>query len=108
MGLVRLLWRPLRTAFDMVRTWLPEGPSIPDDIWRRRHLAITRFALVQAVALGAFGLARGYDPMTCVLDMLVIGAPALLALTQSASRRLRTVSARMSLMCASMVFVDLS
>jgi hypothetical protein len=58
MGLVRLLWRPLRTAFDMVRTWLPEGPSIPDDIWRRRHLAITRFALVQAVALGAFGLAR--------------------------------------------------
>ena len=93
---------------DAVRAWLPEGRKIPEDIWRTRHKLITRFALLQAVALGLFGLARGYDPTTCALDVFVIGAPAVLARVQSASRRLRTVSATMSLMCASMVFVDLS
>ena len=97
-----------KSLVDAVRAWLPEGRKIPEDIWRTRHKLITRFALLQALALGLFGLARGYDPTTCALDVLVIGAPAVLARVESASRRLRTVSATMSLMCASMVFVDLS
>ncbi len=108
MRYVRVPRRPLRATVNRVRAWLPEGRSIPEEIWLRRHSLITRFALIQALALGLFGLARGYDPMTCALDVLVVGAPALLARVPTASRRLRTVSATLSLMCASMVFVDLS
>ena len=99
---VRNLRLAPKSVVDAVCAWLPEGRKIPEDIWRTRHNLITRFALLQAVALGLFGLARGYDPTTRALDVFVMGAPAVLARLQSASRRLRTVSATMSFMCASM------
>ncbi|HZC69349.1 MAG TPA: GGDEF domain-containing protein [Jatrophihabitans sp.] len=97
-----------RSRLRWLSDWLPEGRSIPADIWARRHRAITRFALLQAIGLGLFGLVRGFAVPTCLVDALLVGAPAVLAHVSWASRRLRTASATVSLMFASAMLVDLA
>jgi diguanylate cyclase (GGDEF)-like protein len=69
---------------------------------------IVRFALIQAVGVGIFGLLRGYSPILCAIDVGLVGAPALLALYTGVGRRARTISATVSLMFASATIVDLA
>jgi diguanylate cyclase len=88
--------------------WLPEGRSLPEHTWSRRHRGIVRFALIQAVGVGAFGFLRGASVILCLLDVMLVGAPALLALYSGVSRRARTISATVSLMFASATIVDLA
>ena len=69
---------------------------------------ITRFALIQAVGLGLFGVVRGFALLLCVIDIVLVGTPALLGCLTFAGRGLRTLSATVSLMFASATFVDLA
>ena len=89
-----------------IRGWLPEGRSLPETTWRRRHTMIVRFALLQAVAIGAYGLVQRFPLADCAGETLLVVVPALLALLEQASRRLRTISATVSLMFACAVAVD--
>jgi diguanylate cyclase (GGDEF)-like protein len=87
---------------------MPQGRSLPEYTWARRHQMIVRFALIQAVGVGLFGLLRGYSSTLCVVDVILVGSPALLARYRGVSRRLRTISATVSLMFASATIVDLA
>jgi diguanylate cyclase (GGDEF)-like protein len=69
---------------------------------------IVRFALIQAVGVGLFGLSRNFGVTTCVLYTILVAGPALLATYRRANQRLRTVSATVSLMSASATIVDLA
>jgi diguanylate cyclase (GGDEF)-like protein len=103
--------RSLRALSNCMRrmvAWLPEGRSLPEHTWSRRHRGIVRFALIQAVGVGAFGFLRGASVILCLLDVMLVGAPALLALYSGVSRRARTISATVSLMFASATIVDLA
>ena len=67
---------------------------------------MVRFALLQAVGVGAFGYLRGFAVVLCVADVTLIAFPALLALSTMCGRRARTVAATFSLMMASVTIVD--
>ncbi len=100
--------RGFRNLIARLVVWLPEGRSLPEQMWMRRHRGIVRFALIQAVGVGAFGLLRGTSVFLCLIDVILVGTPALLALYTGASRRARTISATVSLMFASATIVDLA
>jgi diguanylate cyclase (GGDEF)-like protein len=88
--------------------WLPEGRALPESIWLRRHRLIVRFALIQAVGVGVYGVFRHFALILCAFDVVLVATPALLARVSFASRRLRTISATVSLMFASATIVDLA
>ena len=100
--------RTFLNAANRLLLWLPEGRSLPEHTWARRHRMIVYFALIQAVGVGIFGLLRGYSAITCSADVALVGSPALLALYSGGSRRIRTISATVSLMFASATIVDLA
>jgi diguanylate cyclase len=104
----RRAWSWLRSIVRRIVAWLPEGRELPEPVWQHRHKLIVWFALIQAAALGGFGLVRGFSPTDCAFAVTLVAIPALLATFQSASRRLRTISATVSLMFASATFVDLA
>jgi diguanylate cyclase len=103
----RSSWSLLRES-KRILAWLPEGRSLPEHTWAQRHRMIVRFALVQAIGVGLFGVVRGYSLTLCFLDALLVGTPAVLALYKGVSRRARTISATVSLMFASATIVDLA
>src|SRR5580704_2575679 len=93
---VRTESRPRHNFSNLVPrlvAWLPEGRSLPEHLWARRHRGIVRFALIQAVGVGVFGLIRGTSVILCLIDVMLVGGPALLALYKGVSRRARTISA---------------
>ncbi len=100
-------WDWLREPKQLL-AWLPEGRSLPEHTWAKRHRMIVRFALIQAVGVGLFGVLRGNSLTLCLLDALLVGTPAVLALYVGVSRRARTISATVSLMFASATIVDLA
>jgi diguanylate cyclase (GGDEF)-like protein len=100
--------RDFRSAAKSAVSWLPRGRPLPESVWLRRHNAIVRFALIQAIAVGVFGYLRGFAVIVCVADVALVGIPALLALSVHCGRRLRTVAATTSLMLASVAIVDLA
>ena len=102
------LRRELGELVTAVVGWLPHGHSLPRSIWWRRHQAIVRFALVQAVAVGVFAYLRGFGVLLCAADVALVGLPALFALSEAATRGVRTVAATTSLMLASVCVVDIS
>jgi diguanylate cyclase (GGDEF)-like protein len=106
--LVHALMAKTAATRRKMRSWLPEGRALPDSTWQRRHRTITGFALIQAVGVALFGLMIGRPVPTCVIALIFIGAPGLLGLVRTASRRLRTLSTVVSLMFASVMAVDLA
>lgn len=86
--------------------WLPEGRALPDAVWQRRHRWIVNFALIQAAALGLFGLARGVAVSLVAACLALIVVPAVAARAPHASRRLRMLTATTALMLSAAVSVD--
>ncbi|HTZ43182.1 MAG TPA: EAL domain-containing protein [Jatrophihabitans sp.] len=97
-----------RSRARRARELLPEGRLLPAARWQRRHVLITRFALVQALGVGAFGLLRHRPAESCLLWVLACALPALVAGHRRGSRRLRTMASSIGLMLSSAAVVDLS
>jgi diguanylate cyclase len=97
-----------RSWIHAASQWLPRGNLLRDNTWLRRHRLITRFALVQAFALGVFALVLDGDPVEALLAFAVPAVPAATALWPELSRRVRTLSTVTSLMLASITLVALS
>ena len=95
-------------AAQHLRRWFPRGNMVRPQAWQRRHRLITRFALVQAVGLGAFAVVSGHTAVEAVVAVITPGVPAWLGSLRSVSRRLRMLSAVISLMLASATLVDLT
>src|ERR1700722_7876615 len=79
--------RAVKSAACRALLWLPEGRPLPSSEWAKRHRLIVRFALLQAVGVGLFGLMRGYSITDCAVASSLVGLPATLALYGGASRR---------------------
>ncbi|WP_218566460.1 putative bifunctional diguanylate cyclase/phosphodiesterase [Vallicoccus soli] len=106
---------------------LPEGRLLPEEVWRRRHAAIVRLALVQAVLLavaalvleersvvpgsGAAGAASGLGwlhALHVLAAPLLVALPLPLARAEHLGRKLRGGAAATSLFTASAVLVHLA
>ena len=51
------------SRFRAFRTALPQGRTLPDDVWLRRHRWMLNLLWAHAIALPLLGLVRGYGPL---------------------------------------------
>ncbi|HEV7862338.1 MAG TPA: SpoIIE family protein phosphatase [Acidimicrobiia bacterium] len=91
-----------------VRAVLPQGGSLPEDIWRARHTGITVVLWTHAVFIPLFALARGFSLLHALAEGAIVPSTALLAMSPGLGRRARTVVASLGLLSASAVLVHLS
>ncbi|WP_245853462.1 putative bifunctional diguanylate cyclase/phosphodiesterase [Geodermatophilus sabuli] len=84
---------------------LPEGRSLPDEVWRRRHRAITWIAAAQAVALGILTLAVGHQPLTALFVACTVAYPLTFLALPGAGRGLQSTATTLSLLVASVALI---
>ncbi|HEY0398686.1 MAG TPA: hypothetical protein VGF00_09885, partial [Acidimicrobiia bacterium] len=84
-----------------VRAVLPQGGSLPEDIWRARHTGITVVLWIHAVFIPLFALARGFSLLHALVEGAIVPSTALLAMSPGLGRRARTVVASLGLLSAS-------
>ena len=91
-----------------IRSELPKGGTLPDDVWRDRHRAVLTLLWLHLPALYLFALARGNSWLHALLEAGVVAIPATLAQLSRKRRLESTVFASLGLMIASAVLVHLS
>jgi diguanylate cyclase (GGDEF)-like protein len=87
---------------------LPEGRSLPDEVWRRRHRGIVVLAFGQAVAIVGYALLRGRTLVAALVEGAIVALPAVLAVVPQLGRTRRAAAATASLVIASTTLVHLS
>ena len=97
----------LKERIQRVRTLLPEGGSLPEDLWSRRHRWMVVLLFAHAVGIVVFAFARGYSPGHSIQEGSVVAAIAGLALLPR-SRKLRSALGALGLITASAVLVHVS
>jgi diguanylate cyclase (GGDEF)-like protein len=88
--------------------WLPEGSSLPDDVWAHRHHWILALLWAHVPAIFVFALFRDQTVLHSVGESSIVAAFALLATVSQHHRRLSTVIASTGLLTCSAVLVHLS
>ena len=91
---------------SQVRGTLPQGRSLPDDVWRGRHRAILVILWAHAAGLGVL-LALGRHEPAAVVSVLLVVAAAALATAPWGGRRWRSAIATFGLLSASGALVAL-
>src|SRR3954453_23861047 len=99
---------PARRSLARVRAALPQGKTLPPEIWQRRHSAMTTLVWLQAVGLYIFGVARGYPLWHMGIDTLPIATFAVAAGLHRRSRRFRACMVALGLLTSSAVLVHLT
>ncbi|MCA1839372.1 MAG: hypothetical protein LC723_03435, partial [Actinobacteria bacterium] len=87
---------------------VPHGSSLPDDVWKRRHSAITWILWAHTVGILVFGVARGYSVLHSGMEAAIVASAAVVARVPRLSPRLRMVVASLGLLTASAILVHLS
>jgi diguanylate cyclase (GGDEF)-like protein len=86
---------------------LPKGQLLPDRSWEQRHRWIVALVAAHAVALGLFGIVRGYGIAHSLLGASVVLAAAALASSPRLGRGLRSMCASFGLVTSSALLVHL-
>ena len=89
-----------------VRGRLPQGRSLPDDVWRGRHRAILLVLWLHVPGLGLLAV-LGAGGRAGAYGVVVVAASAALATVPWGSRRWRSVLATVGLLSASCVLVGM-
>jgi PAS domain S-box-containing protein len=91
-----------------VRALLPQGSTLPDEIWARRHRHILVLLWLHVPAVFAFALVRGESPAHSAVEASVVAIVAWSATAVRRNRRLSTIGTAVGLMTSSAVLVHLS
>jgi hypothetical protein len=91
-----------------IRRSLPQGRSLPEDVWRQRHRVIQWLLWLHVAALVVFALVRGYSPLHALADSSIVAGAALVAGWTGGGRRVRMAAATFGLVSASAIGVHLS
>ncbi|HEX8075500.1 MAG TPA: PP2C family protein-serine/threonine phosphatase [Thermoleophilaceae bacterium] len=89
-----------------LRSLLPRGQTLPDDVFELRHRWIQRLLWIHVIALPAFGVSQGYSIGHSVVEggpLLAIAIAARLAV----NRRMRASLTAMGLLTSSAILVHL-
>ena len=89
-----------------VRGTLPQGRSLPDDVWRGRHRAILVILWLHVPALAVVALAAG-ESVDVGSGVFVVATSAALATAPWGGRRWRSALATVGLLSASCVLVGM-
>ena len=100
--------RGLARLRDGLKNCLPEGSTLPDDVWARRHRGILVLLWFHVPGLFVFALAQGAGVVHGLVEAAAVGIFAALATLLPRRRRLSTVLAALGLFTGSAVLVHLS
>jgi len=86
---------------------LPEGRSLPEAVWRRRHAVLLRIAALHALGLGGLSLLTGHSFLASLTGTIAVLVPLPLALPAEFGRELRAAATTVSLIGGSVLLVHL-
>jgi serine phosphatase RsbU (regulator of sigma subunit)/anti-sigma regulatory factor (Ser/Thr protein kinase) len=98
----------LQVDYRRIRSALPEGRTLPEELWTRRHRGILVLLWAHAALIPVFALVRGFSLGHTILEAAIVPLAALLATTPALSRRQRSAAASIGLLSCSAVLVHLS
>jgi signal transduction histidine kinase len=87
---------------------LPEGGSLPPEVWAQRHAGLVVFVALNAVGLFIFGIVQGYGVGHSLLEAGIIAVAAIAAWLTRESRLIASVLCTLGLMSASAILVHFS
>ena len=90
-----------------VRSALPQGRTLPDRNWWRRHRAMLTLLWIHAVALTLFALAQGYGPVHSLQEGGVVALIAAAATAAGTRKRAAALLVAFGLITSSAVLVHL-
>ncbi len=90
-----------------LRSHLPEGRMLPEEIWHNRHVLLLRVSAAQAAGIGVLALCLDRPFLAAVLMTAATACPLAFTLIPGAGRALRTAGTTISLLTASMLLVHL-
>src|SRR4051812_37150244 len=93
--------------FRALRTALPQGRTLPDDVWRRRHRWMLNLLWAHAVVLPLLGVLRGYGPLHTLGHAVPMVACAVAATHWADRRREAAVLVSIGLLTASAELVHI-
>jgi signal transduction histidine kinase/CheY-like chemotaxis protein len=99
--------RGLAAWARQLRAALPQGQTLPDEAWEKRHRALLWILWAHAVALTAYSATRGYDLFHAGLHGLPIVVAGVLA-TFSSRRRVRSSMVSLGLLSSAALLVHSS
>ncbi|HEY4410029.1 MAG TPA: diguanylate cyclase, partial [Acidimicrobiia bacterium] len=88
--------------------FLPKGHSLPEDVWRVRHRALSYLLRAHVVGIFAFALIRGFGVVHSLVDAGGVAMFAVLAASESRRRRLSSAMTALGLVVASAMIVHIS
>lgn len=91
-----------------VQQILPQGRSLPEEVWARRHHVILLLLWFHAVALAGLALVFGQSPLHSLAEGGLVAAAAMIAGSHRGSRRFRSTVASIGLVMASAVLVHVT
>ncbi|HEU0025098.1 MAG TPA: HD domain-containing phosphohydrolase [Thermoleophilaceae bacterium] len=95
----------LRELGARLRHALPQGNTLPEEVWRRRHHALLILLWAHVVGLTAFGAARGYGVVHSAADGVVVAIFAGLAMVMHRNQRVASALVSLGLITSSAVLV---
>src|SRR4051812_2498517 len=93
--------------FRALRTALPQGRTLPDDVWRRRHRWMLNLLWAHAVVLPLLGVLRGYGPLHTLGHAVPMVACAVAATHWADRRREAAVLVSIGLLTSSAELVHI-
>jgi diguanylate cyclase len=95
-------------AWRAVRAALPQGGSLPKEIWDRRHRGIVALLWLHVAGIPIYGLIRGVGPFHMVMEASIVALATLAASSPKLGRKSRSVAATLGLFSSSAILVHLS
>jgi PAS domain S-box-containing protein len=86
---------------------LPQGRTLPDDVWQRRHKALLTLLWIHAVGLSVFALFDGYSVVHSLGHGAVLAAIATCAMVDHANRRRAAAFVSLGLITSSALLVHI-
>lgn len=95
-------------ALNRIRSILPEGGSLPPDVWRSRHHGILVLLWIHAAGIFIYSVVQGYGLLHGLQEGGVIAFAAALATVGPGGRRVQSAMASLGLLSSSAVLIHLS
>jgi PAS domain S-box-containing protein len=98
----------IRRGLEAIRNAAPEGRSLPERTWKRRHTGIMVLLWIHAAVVAVVAMFRGFTLIHSLFEAGVIVIFAAAAANPAFGRRIRSIAAVLGLVSSSAVLVHLS
>ncbi|HKP51558.1 MAG TPA: HD domain-containing phosphohydrolase [Chloroflexia bacterium] len=97
-----------RQITSYIKSALPEGRPLPDDVWQQRHTGIVILLWLHVIGIAAFAAFTASGLLANLAEVGLVALTAILAASKFLGRKLRSVIASFGLITCSATLVHLS